>query len=98
MIGNADAPNEKGEYQGLTYLRGSAENGFSPDIPKQKADVIYLCSPNNPTGTVIDRKRLTDWVSYAREHKSLILFDAAYEAYIAPDAKDVPHSIFEIPG
>src|SRR4051812_29484709 len=78
MTGNASAPDERGEYRGLIYLRGNASNNFSPEIPKQHVDVIYLCSPNNPTGTVIDRKRLTEWVNYAREHKSVIFFDAAY--------------------
>jgi LL-diaminopimelate aminotransferase len=96
MTGHTGPADERGEYSGLVYLRATAENGFSPDLPKQKVDLIYLCSPNNPTGTVISRKRLTEWVEYAKANSSVILFDAAYEAYVA-DA-DVPHSIFEIAG
>jgi LL-diaminopimelate aminotransferase len=98
MFGHTGAPDERGEYPGLLYLRGTAENAFSPDVPGQRVDVIYLCSPNNPTGTVINRAQLVRWVEYARSNDALILFDAAYEAYIEPDAKDVPHSIYEIEG
>lgn len=72
------------------------ENGFVPELPKQKADIIYLCLPNNPTGTVLRRADLQRWVDYALENKSLIIFDAAYEAYIEED--DVPHSIYELEG
>ena len=96
MFGHTAAPDERGEYPGLTYLRGNAQNNFTPDLPKEKVDVIYLCSPNNPTGTVITRARLIEWVNYARKHGSIILFDAAYEAYITDDS--TPHSIYEIDG
>ena len=71
-------------------------NGFAPAVPSQHVDVIYLCSPNNPTGAVLNREQLTAWVDYARKNDAVILFDAAYEAYIT-DAS-IPHSIFEIPG
>ena len=72
------------------------ENGFIPELPKQKADIIYLCLPNNPTGTVLHRAELQRWVNYAIENQSIIIFDAAYEAYIEED--DVPHSIYELEG
>ena len=72
------------------------ENGFVPDLPKQKADIIYLCLPNNPTGTVLRRAELQRWVDYAIDNHSIIIFDAAYEAYIEED--DVPHSIYELDG
>ena len=72
------------------------ENGFIPELPKQKADIIYLCLPNNPTGTVLKRAELQRWVDYAIANKSIIIFDAAYEAYISEE--DVPHSIYELEG
>jgi LL-diaminopimelate aminotransferase len=96
MAGNTGDAGATGEYGGLVYLRAGADNGFVPDLPKQKADVIYLCSPNNPTGATMSRKQLEAWVAYARQHGSLILFDAAYEAFITDPA--TPHSIYEIPG
>jgi LL-diaminopimelate aminotransferase len=96
MVGNGGAANEKGEYAGLVYLQATAENNFTPPLPKQKVDVIYLCSPNNPTGSAISREMLTRWVDYAKANQSIIFFDAAYESYIS-DPK-LPHSIFEIPG
>jgi LL-diaminopimelate aminotransferase len=96
MAGNAGAPGDTGEYAGLVYLRATADTGFLPPLPSQKVDVVYLCSPNNPTGSVMTRAALEQWVKYANENGSLILFDAAYEAYIG-DAS-IPHSIFEIPG
>ena len=96
MAGNTGPADEAGEYSGLLYLRSAAENNFTPDLPKQHVDVIYLCSPNNPTGTVIARDRLKQWVDYALEHRAVIFFDAAYEAYITDPA--IPHSIYEIPG
>ena len=71
-------------------------NGFVPELPKQKADIIYLCLPNNPTGTVLTRAELQRWVEYARTNHSIIIFDAAYEAFI--EDPDVPHSIYEIEG
>jgi LL-diaminopimelate aminotransferase len=72
------------------------ENGFVPDLPRDALDVIYLCSPNNPTGAAASRERLKSWVEYALEHEAILLFDAAYEAYITDDA--IPHSIYEIEG
>jgi LL-diaminopimelate aminotransferase len=96
MAGHTGPADEAGEYQGLLYLRANAENNFTPDLPKGHVDIIYLCSPNNPTGTVITRDRLKQWVDYARAEKAIIFFDAAYEAYIT-DPK-IPHSIYEIEG
>ena len=96
MAGNTGEADANGEYAGLTYLRCTAERGFAPEMPQGKVDVIYLCSPNNPTGAVLDRPSLTAWVEYARKNGSIILFDAAYEAFIS-DAS-IPHSIYEIPG
>jgi LL-diaminopimelate aminotransferase len=96
MAGHTGEADEKGEYQGLIYMRATAENNFSPEIPKQKVDMVYLCFPNNPTGAVASRERLTQWVQYAKASDAVILFDAAYEAYITDEK--IPHSIFEIPG
>jgi LL-diaminopimelate aminotransferase len=96
MAGNTGSADEKGEYSGLVYLRATAENDFTPDLPSEKVDLIYLCYPNNPTGTVATRDTLAKWVNYAKQNDAIILFDAAYEAYIS-DA-DIPHSIYEIPG
>ena len=80
----------------IHYMPTTAENGFSPAIPNRVVDIIYLCSPNNPTGTVLSRDALAAWVEYANEHGSIIMFDAAYERFIVEDG--VPHSIYEIPG
>ena len=80
----------------IHYMPTTAENGFFPAIPDTKVDLIYLCSPNNPTGTVLDKSQLQLWVDYANENQSVILFDAAYERFIAEEG--VPHSIFEVPG
>lgn len=88
--------NQDGRYQGITYLECTAENGYVPALPEQPVDLIYLCFPNNPTGASIDRQQLARWVDYARRHQALILFDAAYEAFIRDDS--LPHSIYEIPG
>lgn len=85
-----------GRYEGLIYLESNEKNNFVPDLPSQPVDVIYLCYPNNPTGATITREALATWVAYAKEHKALILFDAAYEAFIRDDR--LPRSIFEIPG
>ena len=85
-----------GQWERLVQLPCTAENGFSPAIPEEKVDLIYLCFPNNPTGAVATRAQLQAWVDYANANDSLILFDGAYEAFLTqPDA---PHSIFEIPG
>lgn len=80
----------------IIWLPCLAQNNFYPALPKQKADIIYLCFPNNPTGTVLTRDELSRWVEYARANHSIILFDAAYEAFI--EDSDVPHSIYEIEG
>ncbi len=88
--------NANGVWDKITYLPCSAENNFIPALPEKRVDIIYLCLPNNPTGTTLTRDQLKTWVDYARENKSLILFDAAYEAYISEE--DVPHSIYEIEG
>lgn len=85
-----------GRYEGLTYLESLPENNYSPSLPSEPVDLIYLCYPNNPTGTVISKEQLTEWVAYAKEHKSLILFDAAYASFIRDES--IPQSIFEIPG
>jgi LL-diaminopimelate aminotransferase len=85
-----------GKYQNIVYLPCNAENNFIPAIPKEKVDIIYLCYPNNPTGTTLDRAELKKWVDYARDNKSIILYDSAYEAYITEEG--VVHSIFEIEG
>lgn len=96
MAGNAGGVNDAGRYDGLLYIPVTAENDFVPTLPTQKVDVIYLCYPNNPTGSVLTQSQLQQWVDYAREHKSLILFDAAYEAYITDET--IPHSIYECEG
>ncbi len=87
---------ENGRYQNITYLECTKENNFIPDLPRSPVDLIYLCFPNNPTGATISKADLAKWVDYARKNKSLILFDAAYEAFIQDE--ELPHSIYEIPG
>ena len=87
---------ETGKYENIIYMPVSSENNFVPELPKEVPDVIYLCFPNNPTGTVLTKEQLKKFVDYAKEHKSIILFDAAYEAFI--EEKDIPHSIYEIEG
>ncbi len=94
MAGHSGRVKPDGSYEGIVYLSCSAENGFVPEPPEEHADLIYLCFPNNPTGAVASREQLSRWVAYAREHEALLLFDAAYEAYISQP--DLPHSIFEI--
>lgn len=80
----------------VIYLPVTAENNFIPELPKEKVDIIYLCFPNNPTGTVLDKENLKKWVDYARENHAIILYDAAYEAFITEET--IPHSIYEIEG
>lgn len=80
----------------IIYLEATEENGFLPQIPEEKIDMIYLCCPNNPTGAAFTKKQLEKWVQYAKENKSLILFDSVYEVFITDD--NVPHSIYEIEG
>jgi LL-diaminopimelate aminotransferase len=96
MAGHTGEANEKGEYGGLVYLPISAENNFTAEIPTQPIDLIYLCFPNNPTGATATQEHLQAWVNYARANGSLILFDAAYEAFITDPT--LPHSIYEIEG
>jgi LL-diaminopimelate aminotransferase len=95
MAGRTGSSSE-GRYDGLVYLEGTRENGFIPDLPGEKVDLIYLCYPNNPTGATISKSVLKKWVDYARENKALILFDAAYESFIRDD--ELPRSIYEIDG
>lgn len=95
MGGRAGQLNGK-QWSDITYMPCTAENNFIPSIPSNRIDVIYLCYPNNPTGTTQTKAELKKWVDYALSHDTLILFDAAYEAYIRED--DIPHSIFEIEG
>ncbi len=96
MTGRTGEPLQNGTYKGLIYLAINENNNFLPEIPKNKVDIIYLCFPNNPTGSTITKQELTKWVEYAQRNKSLILFDAAYEAFIQDE--DIPHSIYEIDG
>jgi len=96
MAGHTGEANEAGAYEGIHYLPCDAANGFVPEVPSEKLDVVYLCFPNNPTGATATRAQLTAWVDYALANRTLILFDAAYEAYISDP--EVPHSIYEIPG
>lgn len=87
---------QAGRFDKINYLPCTEENHFVPSLPSAHADIIYLCSPNNPTGTAMTHAQLKKWVDYAREHESIILYDSAYEAYITQT--DVPHSIYEIDG
>ena len=96
MIGRAGELGEDGKWSNVTYMPCSAENNFTPALPDKRVDVIYLCYPNNPTGTVITRDELRKWVNYAIKNDALIFYDAAYEAYIQDE--DIPHSIYEIKG
>ncbi len=96
MAGRTAAAGADGRYPGFVYLVGNEKNGFQPDPPSEPVDVAYLCSPNNPTGTVATRAQLEKWVAWARANDSIILFDAAYESYISDPS--LPRSIYEIPG
>jgi LL-diaminopimelate aminotransferase len=96
MAGNTGEGTEQGSYEGLIYLKGNEANGFVPGPPAARVDIVYLCSPNNPTGAAATRPQLEAWVKYARENEAIILFDAAYESYITEPG--IPHSIYEIPG
>ncbi len=95
MAGRTGHFNE-GRYEGILYLESTSENGFIPELPKKSVDLIYLCYPNNPTGATITKQQLADWVRYARKNKALILYDAAYEAFIREDS--LPRTIYEIEG
>lgn len=96
MAGHTGPADDRGRYGGLRYLPVTAENDFVPSLPDEPVDLIYLCYPNNPTGTVLTADQLQQWVDYARENQSIILYDAAYEAFITDPS--IPHSIFELPG
>lgn len=87
---------ETGKFEKVVYMPVKAENNFIPEFPKEKVDIIYLCLPNNPTGTVLNKEELKKWVDYAIENEAIILFDSAYEAFISEE--NVPHSIYEIEG
>ncbi len=95
MAGRSGDLLDNGQWSNLVYMPVTAANNFVPELPKEKVDLIYLCFPNNPTGTTLTKDQLKVFVDYAHKTGALILFDAAYEAYITE--KDVPHSIFEIP-
>ncbi len=96
MCGRSGVLEENGQWSNVTYLPCTAENDFVPALPDHRVDLIYLCYPNNPTGTTLTREQLKRWVDYALENDTLLVFDAAYEAFIHED--DVPHSIYEIRG
>ena len=87
---------ETGRYDGVIYIPCTYENDFIPELPQEIPDIIYLCFPNNPTGTVISKEELARWVKYAKENNSIILYDAAYEAFITEE--NIPHTIYEIEG
>lgn len=96
MAGNTGEADDAGAYEGLVYLPCTAENGFVADVPSEKVDLLYLCFPNNPTGAVATRAQLEAWVAYAKANDTIILFDAAYEAFIQDP--EIPRSIYEIEG
>ena len=96
MAGRSGTLGADGKWSEMLYMACTAENGFVPQLPTEKVDLIYLCFPNNPTGTTINKTELKKWVDYAKANQAIILYDAAYEAYIQED--DVAHSIYEIDG
>jgi LL-diaminopimelate aminotransferase len=96
MAGRTGQADKAGQFERIVYMPCTAENNFVPQLPKQHVDLIYLCYPNNPTGAVATKEHLKKWVDYAAQNKSVILFDAAYEAYITD--RRIPHSIYEIAG
>ena len=96
MSGKTGTCQANGYYEGVIYMPCTKENGFIPELPKETPDLIFLCYPNNPTGTVASKEELKKWVDYATEKKAIILYDAAYEAFITDD--EIPHSIYEIEG
>ncbi len=96
MAGRTGEADERGYYAGITYLPCLEENGFIPAVPDHAVDLVYLCYPNNPTGTVASRDELARWVAYALEHGTVLLYDAAYEAFVTEP--DVPRSIYQVPG
>jgi LL-diaminopimelate aminotransferase len=96
MAGRTGNARPNGAYEGILYLPATEENDFVPPPPEEPVDLVYLCSPNNPTGSAASRANLTAWVTWARKHDSILIFDAAYDAFIQDD--DLPHSIYEIDG
>jgi LL-diaminopimelate aminotransferase len=96
MAGKTGVCQSNGYYEGIIYMPCTDENGFIPELPTEVPDLIFLCYPNNPTGTVASKEELKKWVDFAIENKSIILYDAAYEAFIQDD--EIPHSIYEIEG
>ncbi|MBS0624994.1 MAG: LL-diaminopimelate aminotransferase [Verrucomicrobia bacterium] len=96
MAGRTRPRLKNGRYGGVTYLSCTEENGFRPRPPREHCDLVYLCSPNNPTGVAMDRELLAEWVAYAKKEGAILIYDGAYEAYIR--SKDAPHSIYEIKG
>ena len=96
MAGRTGDAGEDGRYAGLVYLPCTVESGFLPPLPDRRVDLVYLCSPNNPTGAVMPREVLAEWVAYARDENAVLFFDAAYEGYISDPG--IPHSIYEIEG
>jgi LL-diaminopimelate aminotransferase len=96
MAGRTGEGDDSGRYGKIVYMPCTAENNFVPELPSERVDMIYLCYPNNPTGAVATKKQLKKWVDYATENKAIILYDAAYEAFIRDDS--IPHSIYEIEG
>ncbi|MBR3495680.1 MAG: LL-diaminopimelate aminotransferase [Prevotella sp.] len=96
MNGRAGTVNERGEWSNVTYMPCNEQNHFVPQIPDHRVDMIYLCYPNNPTGTVITKEELRKWVNFALKNDAIIFYDAAYHAYIQDE--NIPHSIYEIKG
>lgn len=97
MAGRGSSFDEKtGKFENIIYIPATAENNFIPEFPSEVPDMIYLCFPNNPTGTTLSKEELKKWVDYAKENKSLILFDSAYESFIQDE--NIPHSIYEVEG
>lgn len=96
MAGRSGQATEGGHYSGIVYMPCTEENGFMPELPSEKVDLVYLCYPNNPTGATISHSELKKWVDYARQNQAIILYDAAYVAFIQDE--DIPHSIYEIEG
>ena len=96
MAGRTGQSNENGQYDKIVYMPCTAENDFTPELPSSPVDIIYLCFPNNPTGAVATKEVLSKWVDFARSNKAIILFDAAYEAFITD--RQIPHSIYEVEG
>jgi LL-diaminopimelate aminotransferase len=96
VMAGRTGPSVDGRYEGVRYLESTPANGYVPGVPDAPADLVYLCFPNNPTGAVATRAQLAAWVAYAKQHRAILLFDSAYEAYIRDPS--IPHSIYEIEG